>query len=54
MKKRNQKRAKLSLNRDTVTKLTSENMTEIQGGVLYNANDMKCTGCPSGCGIEPE
>lgn len=21
---------------------------------LYSANDMRCTGCPSGCGIFPE
>lgn len=21
---------------------------------LYNGNDMRCTGCDSGCGIEPE
>jgi hypothetical protein len=42
----------LKLNRETVARLDNETLNEAKGG-LYN-DDMRCTGCPSGCGIFPE
>jgi hypothetical protein len=51
MKKRIQKQAKLQLNRETLKKLADEQMAKADGGLMMN-DAMKCTGCPSGCGIE--
>lgn len=37
----------LKLNRETVARLDNETLNEAKGG----ADEDKCTGCPSGCGI---
>lgn len=56
MKKKNDRKAKtLQLNRETLVRLGSEELTKAEGGFYYAQQDvMKCTGCPSGCGIVSE
>jgi natural product precursor len=46
------KMKRLKLNRETIARLGHETLTEVKGGT--GADDMKCTGCPSGCGIFEE
>ena len=46
------KMKRLKLNRETVARLGHETLTGVKGGAV--ADDMKCTGCPSGCGIFPD
>ncbi len=40
--------AKLTLNKETVSKLNAEQMTKIQGGVVEPGQDRSCTGTTSG------
>jgi len=42
----------LKLSRETIARLDSEKLSEAKGGAADDA--MKCTGCPSGCGIFPD
>ena len=46
MKKNERKMKNLHLNRETLVRLTKEELAKAQGGNLPN-----CTGCVSGCGI---
>jgi len=41
----------LKLNRETIARLGSEELTGAKGAA---ADAEKCTGCPSGCGIFPD
>jgi hypothetical protein len=42
----------LKLNRETIARLGKEALSEAKGGL--NNGELKCTGCPSGCGIFPD
>lgn len=53
MKKRDRKQGKLHLHRETIERLSTEALSQAEGGLLYQ-NVMKCSGCDSGCGINPE
>jgi hypothetical protein len=48
MKKNDRKVKSLKLNRETLIRLGSEEMTKAQGA------GFDCTGCDSGCGIFPQ
>jgi hypothetical protein len=50
MKKNERKIKPLQLNRETLVRLGSQELTKAQGGFLYQ-DAMKCSGCDSGCGI---
>lgn len=49
MKKQNRKVKSLTLSRETLVRLNSDEMTRVQGGAAIGL----CTGCDSGCGINP-
>lgn len=49
MKKNDRKVKGLKLNRETLARLGSEEMSKVQG-----AGPGDCTGCDSGCGIFPD
>lgn len=49
MKKNERKVKSLKLNRETLIRLGSEEMTKALGAAGFD-----CTGCDSGCGIFPE
>lgn len=51
MKKNDRKVKTLQLNRETLIRLGSEELTKAQGGILYGQDGFNCTGCDSGCGI---
>jgi hypothetical protein len=51
MKKSDRKTKNLKLHRETLVRLDAENLSKAQGGLLQQDDD-KCTGCPSGCGID--
>ena len=52
MKKRDRKQGKLHLNRETIERLSTEALNQAEGGLYQNI--MKCSGCDSGCGIDPD
>jgi hypothetical protein len=45
MKKKTERKKALQINRETIVRLESEDLTQVDGGAI------NCTGCPSGCGI---
>lgn len=49
MKKQDRKVKTLTLSRETLVRLNSDEMTRVQGGAAAGP----CTGCDSGCGIIP-
>jgi hypothetical protein len=51
MKKNDRRIKPLHLNCETLVRLAGEELTKAQGGMTMQDNQLKCTGCDSGCGI---